>query len=40
MELLTERHGDEIAGAVSCYDRILMQGILPGLCYEANDPCR
>jgi hypothetical protein len=33
MELLTERHVDEIAGVLSCYDRILMQGILPGLCY-------
>jgi hypothetical protein len=33
MELLTERHADEIAGVLSCYDRILIQGILPGLCY-------
>ena len=33
MELLTERHTDEIAGVLSCYDRILIQGTLPGLCY-------
>ena len=33
MELLTERHADEIAGVLSCYDRILIQGALPGLCY-------
>src|SRR6516225_10136305 len=33
MELLTERHADAIAGVVSCYDRVLIQGTLPGLCY-------
>ena len=33
MELLTERHADEIVGVLSCYDRILIQGTLPGLCY-------
>ena len=33
MELLTERHADAIAGVLSCYDRILIQGTLPGLCY-------
>lgn len=33
MELLTERHAEEIAGVLSCYDRILIQGTLPGLCY-------
>jgi hypothetical protein len=33
MELLTERHADEIAGVLSCYDRLLIQGTLPGLCY-------
>jgi hypothetical protein len=29
MEPLTERHADEIAGVLSCYDRILIQGTLP-----------
>ena len=33
MESLTERHAAEIAGVLSCYDRILIQGTLPGLCY-------
>jgi len=33
MELLTERHAEEIAGVLSCYDRMLIQGTLPGLCY-------
>ncbi len=33
MELLTERHAAEMAGVLSCYDRILIQGTLPGLCY-------
>ena len=33
MELLTERHADEIAGVRSCFDRILVQGTLPTLCY-------
>lgn len=31
--LFTERHKEEIAGVISCYDRILIQGTLPGLCY-------
>jgi hypothetical protein len=33
MQLLTERHADDIVGVLSCYDRILIQGSLPGLCY-------
>lgn len=33
MELLTQRHREEIAGVISCYDRLLIQGTLPGLCY-------
>jgi len=31
--LFTERHKEQIAGVISCYDRILIQGTLPGLCY-------
>ena len=31
--LFTERHKEEIAGVISCYDRMLIQGTLPGLCY-------
>ena len=33
MELLAERHSDEIVGVLSCYDRILVQGTLPTFCY-------
>jgi len=33
LTLLTERHSEEIAGVISCFDRILIQGTLPGLCY-------
>lgn len=31
--LFTERHKEEIAGVISSYDRMLIQGTLPGLCY-------
>ena len=30
MELLTERHMDRLAGVLSCYDRIVITGTLPG----------
>jgi hypothetical protein len=33
MELLTERYSKKIAGTISCYDRVIIQGILPGICY-------
>lgn len=33
LQLLTERRSDQIAGVLSCYDRMLIQGTLPGLCY-------
>jgi hypothetical protein len=33
LQLLTERRSDRIAGVLSCYDRMLIQGTLPGLCY-------
>src|ERR1700687_6408159 len=31
--LLTERHAVQIAGVVSCYDRVIVQGTLPVFCY-------
>jgi hypothetical protein len=31
--LLTERYRDKIRGVISCYDRIIIQGTLPNLCY-------
>ena len=36
VELLTERHKDKIAGILSCYDRIIVQGTLPGWCYASG----
>jgi hypothetical protein len=30
---LTERYDDRIAGVLSCYDRIVITGTLPGVCY-------
>jgi hypothetical protein len=31
--LLTERHAKHIAGVLSCYDRVIVQGTLPVFCY-------
>jgi len=31
--LLTDRYAAQIAGVVSCYDRIVIMGTLPGVCY-------
>ena len=33
LTLLTERHADQIAGMLSCYDRILVFGTLPTVCF-------
>ena len=33
MELLTERYADRLAGVLSCYDRIIITGTLPRVCY-------
>jgi hypothetical protein len=30
---LLERHADKIVGVLSCYDRVVIRGIVPGLCY-------
>ena len=30
---LVERYDDRIAGVLSCYDRIVITGTLPGICY-------
>lgn len=32
--MISERYRDNISGAPSCYDRIVLQGILPGWCYD------
>lgn len=31
--LLSERHAKQIAGVLSCYDRVIVQGTLPVFCY-------
>jgi hypothetical protein len=36
MTSLTERHADQITGIISCYDRVVVQGTLPGLGYAAG----
>src|SRR5579875_2315129 len=33
LQRLTERRSEQIAGVLFCYDRPLIQGTLPGLCY-------
>ena len=30
---LTTRYDDRIAGVLSCYDRVVITGTLPGICY-------
>jgi hypothetical protein len=30
---LTERYDERIAGVLSCYDRLVITGTLPGICY-------
>jgi hypothetical protein len=32
-QLLTERYRARLAGVLSCYDRIIVTGTLPGACY-------
>jgi hypothetical protein len=36
MDSLVDRHHDKIAGVLSCWDRVVVQGTLPGLCYAAG----
>lgn len=36
MTLLTERYADRLAGVLSCFDRIIATGTLPGACYAAG----
>jgi len=36
MSSLLDRHAAKISGVLSCYDRVVIQGTLPGLCYAAG----
>ena len=33
---LIERHADDISGVLSCYDRIIITGTVPGICYAGG----
>ena len=33
MELFTERHADKIQGVLSCFDRVVITGTIPTICY-------
>jgi len=35
-QALTERYADKIAGVLSCYDRLVITGTLPTVCYAAG----
>ncbi len=34
--MLVDRYQDKIAGVISCFDRVVIQGTLPELCYAAG----
>jgi DNA-binding MarR family transcriptional regulator len=36
MSSLTERYDERIAGVLSCYDRVVVTGTLPGVCFAAG----
>jgi hypothetical protein len=36
VEFLTERYASQIAGVLGCYDRMLIFGTLPGICYAGG----
>jgi hypothetical protein len=36
MDVLTTRYAENLAGVLSCYDRIVITGTLPGACYAAG----
>jgi hypothetical protein len=33
---IIERYADRIKGVIGCYDRIVIHGTLPGICYAAG----
>ena len=36
VELLTERHAGQIAGVLGCWDRMLVFGTLPKICFAGE----
>jgi len=37
IELLTKRHANQIEGVLGCWDRMLVFGTLPKICYQPVD---
>lgn len=35
-QMLTKRYRERLVGVLSCYDRIVITGTLPGACYAAR----
>ena len=33
MDLFLQRHADKIAGVLSCWDRVVIIGTVPGICF-------
>jgi hypothetical protein len=33
MDLFLQRHADKIAGVLSCWDRVVITGTIPGICF-------
>lgn len=36
MEFFTDRHASKIRGELSCFDRVVITGTIPGICYAAG----
>jgi hypothetical protein len=34
MESFTQRHADKISGTISCFDRVILTGTIPSICYS------
>jgi len=34
--LFTERYSKQISGVLHCYDRVIIQGTVPGICYAGG----
>ena len=36
MGLFTDRHASKIRGDLSCFDRVVITGTIPGICYAGG----
>ena len=39
MELLSEKYKNKVSGTIGCFDRVIVMGTLPGLCYPQGMTC-